>query len=404
MNWKRNLFVLGFSVACTSASYTMLIPFLPMYLLEIGVGESDVAMWSGVVFSVTFLVAAIMAPIWGKMADKKGKRPMLIRAGFCLGLVYLLGAFVTSPQQLFVVRVLQGFANGFLPASLAIVSTSVPQNKLGYSLGVIQTGQIIGTVLGPLLGGAIAHVVGMRSSFILAGILLFLITLFVAFLVKEPEHVERVDTKQADEGILDDLKYAYHNRRLVEMLALSFIISFANMVIQPVISLYIAQLQGSMDGVMLTSGIVFSLGGIAGALSTTFWGSFGQRRGYFFVMVLAFCGAGIFNFLQYFPATVIGFGIFQFLFGLFFVGANPAVSATLVKSTNADFRGRVFGLATAANQSGAMVGPLVGSFISTVIGIQYVFLFTGPMLFLIGLVVYYHYIGHQHKVHHHIPV
>jgi MFS transporter, DHA1 family, multidrug resistance protein len=399
-NWKRNVFVLCFAVGCTSASYTMLIPFLPMYLLELGVSQSEVAMYSGGVFSVTFFVAAIMAPIWGKMADKKGKRLMAIRAGIGLSLTYFLGGFVTSPEQLFVVRILQGFANGFLPASLAIASSSAPPEELGSSLGIVQTGQILGMVLGPLLGGVIAEAIGMRSSFYLAGLLLFFVVLLVVFFVQEPiaevevMKNEKKSVKKLVKGdsILDDFRYAAHNRLLLEMLALTFIISLSNMVLQPVISLYIAQLQGSMENVMFTSGLIFSLGGVAGAISTAPWGAFGQRRGYFLVMVLAFCGAGIFNFLQYFPSTVVGFGVLQFFFGLFFVGTNPAVSAMLVKSTKADFRGRVFGLATTANQSGAMVGPLIGSFISMLFGIQYVFLITGPLLFFIGIAIWHRYL------------
>lgn len=392
MRWKMNVWVLAISVTFTASSYTMLVPFLPMYLLEIGVSESAVAMWSGAIFSVSFLVAAILAPFWGKMADKRGKRLMAVRAGFCLGAVYFLGAFVTSPEQLFGVRILQGLANGFFPACLAIASSSAPKEKLGFSLALVQTGQIIGTVLGPLLGGTIAHLLGMRASFMLAGAVLILVTCVVAVMVKEPP---RLSDKEVTGSILDDFKYAAGNRMLVEMLLLSFMVFMSNMVLQPVIALYIAQLQGEMEGVMLTSGIVFSLGGVAGAFSATFWGSLGQRKGYFRVMVYAFCGAGIFNFLQFFPATVVGFGVLQFLFGLFIVGANPAISAMMVNSTDPGFRGRVFGLATMANQSGAMVGPLVGSAISTALGIQYVFLFTGPLLLGLGILIYYRYVVQQ---------
>ena len=86
LNWKRNVFVLAFSAGCTSAGYTMLIPFLPMYLLDLGVATENVAIWSGVVFSITFFVAAVMAPLWGKLADKKGKKLMALRAGGGLAL------------------------------------------------------------------------------------------------------------------------------------------------------------------------------------------------------------------------------------------------------------------------------------------------------------------------------
>ncbi|MBP2630422.1 MAG: major facilitator superfamily 1 [Firmicutes bacterium] len=394
MNWRINLWVLCASVVLTSASYTMIVPFLPVYLLELGVSEQDVAMWSGAVFSISFLVGAIMAPIWGKFADKNGKRLMAIRAGLGLAIVYFLGGIVTDPAQLLGVRILQGFANGFLPASLAIISSSAPKEQLGFSLGIIQTGQIIGGVLGPLLGGSLAHVFGMRASFFVAGVCLLLVTIVVVFLVKEPAQVE---DRHAGSSMLEDIKHAAKNSLLVEMMGLTLLIQLAMMILQPVMTLYIAQLQGDMEGVVLTAGIIFSLGGIAGAVSTPFWGRYGQRSGYFKAMALAFGGAGIFNFLQFFPATVVGFGALQFLVGIFIVGVNPSISATIVNCTEASFRGRVFGFATTAYQIGAMIGPLLGGVIAASMGIQYVFIFTGLLLFTVSLIVFYRYIYKQKR-------
>lgn len=394
MNWRVNLWVLCASVVLTSASYTMIVPFLPVYLLELGVSEQDVAMWSGAVFSISFLVGAIMAPIWGKFADKNGKRLMAIRAGIGLAIVYFLGGIVTGPVQLLGVRILQGFANGFLPASLAIISSSAPKEQLGFSLGIIQTGQIIGGVLGPLLGGSLAHVFGMRASFFVAGVCLLLVTIVVVFLVKEPAKVE---DRHAGSSMMEDIKHAAKNSLLVEMLGLTLLIQLAMMILQPVMTLYIAQLQGDMEGVVLTSGIIFSLGGIAGAVSTPFWGRYGQRSGYFKAMAYAFGGAGIFNFLQFFPATVVGFGALQFLVGTFIVGVNPSISATIVNCTDASFRGRVFGFATTAYQIGAMIGPLLGGAIAASMGIQYVFIFTGILLFGISLIVFYRYIYQEKR-------
>ncbi|MDF2563631.1 MAG: major facilitator superfamily 1 [Massilibacillus sp.] len=394
MNWRINLWVLCVSVVLTSASYTMIIPFLPVYLLELGVTEQDVAMWSGAVFSISFFVGAIMAPIWGKFADKNGKRLMAIRAGLGLAIVYFLGGIVTSPVELLGVRILQGFANGFLPAALAIVSSSAPKEQLGFSLGIIQTGQIIGGVLGPLLGGSLAHVFGMRASFFVAGICLLLVTVVVVFFVKEPA---RVEDRHAGSSMMEDIKHAAKNSLLLEMMGLTLLIQLAMMILQPVMTLYIAQLQGDMEGVVLTAGIIFSLGGIAGAISTPFWGRYGQRSGYFKAMVFAFGGAGIFNFLQFFPETVIGFGALQFLVGSFIVGVNPSISATIVNCTEASFRGRVFGFATTAYQIGAMIGPLLGGAIAASMGIQYVFIFTGLLLFGISLLVFYRYIYKQKR-------
>lgn len=383
MNWRRNLWALWFSVILSSSSYTMVIPFLPLYLLDIGVSSKDVHMWSGLVFSVTFLIAAVMAPYWGRRADKAGKRRMVIRAGLSLSLTYFLGAFVRDPVELLIVRILQGFANGFVPASMAIVASSAPKEKMGFSLGMMQTGLLIGGIMGPLLGGVLAHLFGMRLSFVIAATAILIGTIAVRMLVVEPKN----DAPPSEGSIIDDFRTAFHNRRLVEMLALLFIVQMTSMVLQPLITLYVAELQGKMEGAVLSAGIVFSLAGVAGAIAAPLWGRIGQRKGFFKILVIAFIGAGIFNTGQFFVGDIYKFGLLQFLFGLFVVGVYPAVNTIAVTYTEPHFKGRVFGLTTTANQLGSMVGPMVGGLVSSWLGIRPVFVFTGSVLLIIGLIL-----------------
>lgn len=361
----------------------MVIPFLPLYLLDIGVSQNDVNMWSGIIFSVSFLVAGLMAPYWGRCADKTGKRRMIMRAGFSLAVVYFLGAFVRNPIDLLVVRILQGFANGFVPASMAIVASSTPKDKMGFSLGFMQTALLIGGILGPLAGGALSHLFGMRLSFVIAAGIIFLGTIGVGMLVTEPEN----NNTPSEESITDDLKRAFHNRKLVEMLLLLFSVQMVSMMLQPLISLYVAELQGKMEGVALTAGIVYSLAGIAGAIAAPSWGKVGQRKGFLNILVFAFIGAGVFNMGQFFAANIYSFSVLQFVFGLFIVGVYPAINTIAVNSTDKAFQGRIFGLTTTANQMGSMVGPILGGFISSWFGIRPVFLFTGSVLILLGLLV-----------------
>lgn len=174
MNWKLVLAILTCNILFMSSSYTMLIPFLPMYLtMELGVSEADVNIWSGIVFSASFLVSAIMAPIWGRMADTKGKRIMAMRASFLLSISYFLGGIVETPGQLTLMRLFQGFASGLWPMDLAIMTLYAPPKKLGFCLGVMQGTLTAGGVVGPLLGGVLAEAVGMRYSFFLAAAALF---------------------------------------------------------------------------------------------------------------------------------------------------------------------------------------------------------------------------------------
>ncbi|MBU2702600.1 DHA1 family multidrug resistance protein-like MFS transporter [Sporomusaceae bacterium BoRhaA] len=381
LNWQKNLWTLSIAVLLSGSSYTMVIPFLPLYLLDIGVSPASVNMWSGIIFSATFLVAGVMAPYWGRYADRTGKRRMVMRAGFSLAIVYFLGAFVRSPLELLIVRVLQGFANGFVPASMAIVTSSTPKDKMGFSMGFMQTALVSGGILGPLLGGTLSHLFGMRLSFVIAAGIIFLATLAVGYFVTEPPSAQ----VSKDGGILEDVKMAFQNRKLRNMLLLLFTVQMVTMTLQPLIALYVAELQGSMEGVALTAGIVYSLAGIAGAIAAPTWGKVGQTRGFMKILAAAFFGAGCFNFGQFFACNIYQFSVLQFLFGLFIVGVFPAINTIAVTGIETNFQGRIFGLMTTANQLGSMVGPLVGGFMSSWIGIKPVFLFTSTMLFLLGL-------------------
>lgn len=384
MNWRRNFWTLALAVMLSGASYTTVVPFLPLYLLEIGATPDNVNMWSGLVFSITFLVAALLAPYWGRCADKHGRRRMVMRSGFSLAIVYCLGALVRNPVDLLVVRLLQGFANGFVPAAMSIVAAGTPKEHIGFSLGIMQTMQLIGGIIGPLIGGTLSHVFGMRSSFVISGIIIFVGTIIVNMLVVEPEK-----TTPVQEGsLLDDLRTAFANRKLVQMLFLTFAVQAVSMVLQPLIALYVAELQGKMEGVALKAGIVYSLAGIAGAIAAPMWGRIGQRQGFLKAMIFAFMGASIFNMAQFFADDIYQFGILQFLYGLFIVGVFPAINAIAVSCTDAGSQGRVFGLTTTAYQFGQMAGPLVGGALSSWVGIKPVFLFTGGILLMLsGLIL-----------------
>ncbi|QDR82337.1 MFS transporter [Sporomusa termitida] len=384
MNWRRNLWTLAFAVMLSGSSYTMVIPFLPLYLLEIGVSPDRVNLWSGFIFSVTFFIAAVMAPYWGRRADQSGRRRMILRAGFSLAAVYLLGAFVRNPADLLAVRVLQGVASGFVPASMAIVAASTPPAKMGFSLGIMQTTLLTGGILGPVIGGTLTHLFGMRLSFVAAAVIIFLGTLMVGALVAEPKHCQ----VQPESSIRDDLRAAFRNRRLMAVLLLLFAVQAVSMILQPLITLYVVQLQGNAAGVVFTAGIVYSLAGVAGAISAPLWGRLGQRAGFLRILVVAFAGAGLFNLSQFFAGDIYQFAGLQFLYGLFIVGVFPAINTIAVSCSDANSQGRIFGLTTTANQLGSMVGPLLGGGISSWLGIRPVFLVTGGMLLVLGGIVF----------------
>ena len=373
MKFKRNVIVLIISMFLVSAGYTMVIPFLPLYLSELGVPEEQLTLWTGLVFSSCFFVAALMGPIWGKLADTSGKKKMAVRAGILLGFSYLFCGLCQNEYHLLAARAFQGFANGFVAAAMAIISVSVQSSEIGVTLGAAQTALVIGGICGPLLGGALSEFIGMRGS----------------FFVHEPSLKGEESTDREKTSIKDDISYALKNDHLRELLAILFLLQVTILMIQPVTSLWVRKLMGDSGNVELVSGFIMSSGGLAGALTTALWGKFGQSRGYYAAMFITLSFAGVITIAQSIPSSIIGFGICQFLVGCFVIGINPSLNAALVKYTPSSFRGRVFGLSNTAQQFGNMIGPILASFVSMTGSIREVYIAAGVIQLLLGFRLFF---------------
>ena len=387
----RNVWIITASMTVLAICYTMIIPFLPIYLLELGVPKDDVALWSGLVFGITFLIAGIMAPIWGKIADNKGKKRMALRAGFAIAVSYVLIGMVSNEYELLLGRAFVGFANGFYPAAMTMVSLSVDEKQVGRALGIFQTGLILGNVVGPFLGGAIESIVGMRPVFYVSGVAVLIATLAVLFFVKEPklytdELNEDGKSKQPTKStsLREDFKAVQQQPVLVRLLWIFFFMQCAIMMLQPILALYVGDMQGTMEGAAIISGTILSIGGLAGSLTTNIWVRIGERRGYFKTISYCMLGSGVVLLLQSLPVGIWWFGVLQVLIGSCIVGINPSLSAAVTLNTDPSFRGRMFGMTTTAQQFGSMVGPVFASIVSTYIGISYVFSITGLLLLYMG--------------------
>ena len=387
----RNVWIITASMTVLAICYTMIIPFLPIYLLELGVLKDDVALWSGLVFGITFLIAGIMAPIWGKIADNKGKKRMALRAGFAIAVSYVLIGMVNNEYELLLGRAFVGFANGFYPAAMTMVSLSVDEKQVGRALGIFQTGLILGNVVGPFLGGAIESIVGMRPVFYVSGIAVLIATLAVLFFVKEPKLQSAGDAGKAQSAqpnkstsLREDFKAVREQPVLVRLLWIFFFMQCAIMMLQPILSLYVGDMQGTMEGAAIISGTILSIGGLAGSLTTNLWVRLGEHRGYFRTISYCMLGSGVVLLLQSLPVGIWWFGVLQVLIGSCIVGINPSLSAAVTLNTDPSFRGRMFGMTTTAQQFGSMVGPVFASIVSTYIGISYVFSITGVLLLYMG--------------------
>ena len=387
--WKALVWFLTITSVFMSASYTMLVPFLPMYLIdELGVAQSDVNIWSGLIFSISFLISAIMAPIWGALSDKKSHKAMAVRAAVCLAISYVWGGFVQTPWELFAMRSFQGFSAGLWPACLAIMTSTAPREKMGWCLGLMQGGSTAGGVFGPLIGGVLAEVFGMRAPFYFAGAALGLIALGLIFFIKGGEQKKIApaasDKKKDKGGSFKLLKVPVIQR----MLFAAAVVQLAVMLVQPVLPLYIAELQGSMDNIVMVSGIVFSVVGISGVFAAPMWGRIGTNIGYRWALYVALLGGGIFGVVQAIPGDITPFVIWRFVGGIFFAGIFPAINALFAENTLPNERGRIYGLSYAAQQIGSVMGPILGGLMATFWSNSIVVMAHGFVMILLVILLY----------------
>ena len=183
-NWKKNLYVVFFAEMIAITGITFVMPFLPFYIKELGIsGTEQVAHWSGWLMGSPALVMILVSPIWGYLADRVGRKPMIERAMFGSAISIFLMAWASNVYQLLILRLIQGALTGTIAACTALVSASSPSKKMGFSLGLVQTGFFLGNFLGPLLGGVSADILGLRNSFRITGILLFIAGWLIFLLV-----------------------------------------------------------------------------------------------------------------------------------------------------------------------------------------------------------------------------
>lgn len=382
--WKRNLIVLWIGVLFCSMAYSVSIPFLPIFLnTELGVND-HLELWSGIAFGVTFLASALIAPFWGSLADKYGRKPMLIRSGFSLAVLYLVCALVTDPYVFVGVRLFQGLLSGFIPAAIALVGTGSPEEKTGYALGIMATAGATGSIIGPLIGGVVSHYYGNRNAFYFSAALV-LVSAFIATFGAREDSFKGTSTRS---HVRDDIKEAIANRPLYFLLILAGLSTFSVMILEPLITVYVLEMGVDRSHASLSSGIVFSAVGIAAVLMAPRWGRIGGKIGFAQVLLIGLIGSGIGNILQFFVTNFVGFGALRFGYGLFYASVMPAINAMTVEVTKPEFRGRAFSLNQSATQLATMAGPLIGGMLGSWMPIRWIFVLNGGILLVAALLLW----------------
>lgn len=384
---KRNFIIIWFANFLVAGTMTMIMPFLSLYIETFGdYSDAYVQRWAGLIFGATFITALIMSPIWGRIADKYGFKPILLINGFGIAISVLLMGFVDSVETFFLLRLFNGVVTGFIPTSLAFVSSQTAREEAGKKLGTLQMGSVTGTLFGPVLGGLMADAFGFQYTFVITSISVVIAALIVLFGIKEQKKIKNSKAvKYSRKTILSGL---LHHRLMLNVMIVTALIQIGNFSIQPLLSLYVAELTDAKD-VAFLAGITFSAAGVGNLLFARKWGKMGDDIGYEKVLGALLLLSFLFIVPQAFVSSIWQLMIWRLLFGIAIGGMIPITTALVRREAPLDIQGEVMGYNTSFRFLGNIIGPMFGGIISGFIGISSVFILTG-ILFLMGFAFLYY--------------
>jgi DHA1 family multidrug resistance protein-like MFS transporter len=378
INWKRNLFVTWLGCFLTGAAFSLIMPFLPLYVETLGVtGHQALNMWSGLVFSITFLFSAIASPFWGGLADRRGRKLMLLRSALGMAIVMLLMGMAQNIWQFLALRAVLGLLGGFIPNANALIATQVPRNRSGWALGTLSTGGVSGALIGPLIGGLLADQYGLRPVFyITAGVLLACFVLTLLYVKEQFTSVQKKDMLHARQ-VFAALKSP---KLILSLFVTTMIIQIATGSIAPILTLYVRDLAGNIHNLAFVSGLIASVPGVAALMSAPRLGKLGDRIGPERILVFMLIVSVLLLIPMAFVQTPWQLGVLRFLLGAADGALLPAVQTLLIYNCTNQVAGRIFSYNQSFRDIGNVSGPLMGAAVSASYGFRAVFCVTAVVV------------------------
>lgn len=361
----------------------MITPFLALYLAQdLGVqGEHEIGIWAGLIFAANFMTSFIFQPLWGKLADRYGRKIMLLRSGFGMAIVIVLMGFARNPWELLLLRLLNGTISGFNPAAISLVSGTAPKARMGFAMGMMQSGVVAGTILGPLIGGSMADLVGFRPIFYITGVLILIASFLALFLVKE--NFDREEASHAPQvSVLQGFKELTSIPQLPALFAVTFLLQFAMVSPMSLLPLYVQKLHTSTVDIAFWAGVVIAVTGVSNMISSPILGKISDKIGAHRILTYALVGTALTLIPQAFVQNVWQLIAVRFLMGIFMGGLLPSVNALIRSYTPDGMESRSFGFNSSTLALGNMLGAVIGGLLSGFIGIEGLFIISGCLLLL----------------------
>lgn len=379
--WLRTVQVVSLTQVATLVGFNFSYPFLPLLIQELGVTDrGELAMWSGIAIGAGGLSMSLISPVWGALADRFGRKAMLVRSVAAGSIVLALQSAVTSVWQLFAVRTLQGAFTGTQTAAAMLVAGIVPKQRTGFALGLVNTAVQVGNLIGPVVGGLAVGALGLRTSFLVGAIVLAGCTAVTVALVEDLPVVRRDPRPSGPRAAVSDVlaPFAWPTLRGVLIVGALVQVTYSGTV--ALIAIYVQDLaRPPWLSTELAIGLSLALGALAAAVAMPILGSYADRHDARLLLLGSLALVALALAPQALIPNALAFLALRLLIGVGLAGTTSAIAVLTRAGAPAGGEGRAFGTLAAAQNLGWGVGPIVGSAFAAVAGI--------PALYLVAAVV-----------------
>jgi MFS family permease len=381
---RRNVLAAAAAGMIGFTGFTLVMPFLPLYIAELGTTDvKEIAMWTGLTLGATPTVTAISAPLWGRVGDRYGSKVLVIRSLIAFILTKAAMGFVTAPWQLFALRALLGVFAGYGALTISMAAESAPRDRMAQAIGMVQTGHRLGPAVGPVIGGLLAPIVGLRRSFFFASAFYVIALIAIIIFYQEPRDGGAPRKVRGGRAVLSHL---FRLPGFILALAVIFGLQTVDRSFGPVLPLYVAQVGVPVFRIPIVTGILFSLGAISAAFGHHLAGKLMQRRSARGVIVTGtFLAATAVAIIVIAPSLYF-VGAAMMLFGISVGVSTTTIYAVAGSSLPPDAHATGFGVMTTASLLGLAVSPVIAGFIGGT-GLRLVFVADVVLLIAVGLLV-----------------
>ena len=383
--WKKTLIVSWSIQILSLTGFGFILPFLPLYIQELGnFSQTELRYWVGLTSAGPALMMGLMAPVWGLLADRWGRKLMLLRATLGGSITMALIGMAGSVQSLLVFRLLHGLFSGTVTAAAILVASNTPKNRLSYALGFLSSSTFIGFSSGPLIGGLLAEFIGYRSTFTIGSALIFVAFLLVILFINDEQPLPHMTDESTERfSIRDILKAPY-----LFVFVVLFFIRIARIMPIPFLPLHVQEIRGSTGGVSAITGIISAARGVAAALAGITISRFADRFDKTRMVAILSAVAAALALPMYFTNGLWSFTGFFVVSTFFISGVEPILQSLMSVHTSPRHRGIIFGFQTMVGSLGWFCAPLTGSAVSIHLSIKHTFLAHALLIAGISLVIW----------------